>query len=96
MPNVAEVIRDHVTLAVECVDRLYLNAYVPGLQRGPGMVAFRFDIFVWPRLMLGNGPPVVRARPTLPTSNGRLEVGCGGEERRWICSRSYAANTSSG
>jgi len=40
MPNVAEVIRDHVTLAVECVDRLYLNAYVPGLQRGPGVVAF--------------------------------------------------------
>ena len=55
-----------------------------------------FDIFDWPRLMLGNGPPVVRARPTLPTSNGRLEVGCAGEERRWICSRSYAANTSSG
>src|SRR3954452_5923495 len=40
MPNVAEVIRDHVTLAVECVDRLYLNAYVPGLQRAPGVVAF--------------------------------------------------------
>ncbi len=40
MPNVAEVIRGHVTLAVECVDRLYLNAYVPGLQRGPGVVAF--------------------------------------------------------
>ena len=55
-----------------------------------------FDIVEWPRLMLGNGPPVVRARPTLPTSNGRLEVGCAGEERRWICSRSYAANTSSG
>ncbi|SRR6266545_3043325 len=55
-----------------------------------------FDIFDWPRLMLGNGPPVVRARPTLPTSDGRLEVGCAGEERRWICSRRYAANTSSG
>jgi hypothetical protein len=40
MPNVAEVIRDHVTLGVECVDRLYLNAYVPGLQRGDGVVAF--------------------------------------------------------
>jgi hypothetical protein len=40
MPNVAEVIRDHTALAVECVDRLYLNAYVPGLQRGPGVVAF--------------------------------------------------------
>src|SRR5712692_4912654 len=57
---------------------------------------FSFDIVFWPRLILGNGPPVVRARPTLPTSNGRLEVGCAGEERRWICSRSYAANTSSG
>jgi hypothetical protein len=40
MPNVAEVIRDHITLAVECVDRLYLNAYVAGLQPGPGVVAF--------------------------------------------------------
>jgi hypothetical protein len=40
MPNVAEVSRDHVTLGVECVDRLYLNAYVPGLQRGDGVVAF--------------------------------------------------------
>jgi len=55
-----------------------------------------FDIFDWPRLMLGNGPPVVHARPTLPTSTGGLEMGCAGEERRWICSRSYAANTSSG
>jgi hypothetical protein len=32
MPNVAELIKDHVTLTVECVDRLYLNAYVPRLQ----------------------------------------------------------------
>jgi hypothetical protein len=40
MPNVAEVIRDHVTLTVECVDRLYLNACVPSLQRGDGVVAF--------------------------------------------------------
>jgi hypothetical protein len=35
MPNVAEVIRDHVTLTVDGVDRLYLNAYVPRLQ-APG------------------------------------------------------------
>jgi hypothetical protein len=40
MPNVAEVIRDHVTLTVECVDRLYLNGYVPGLQREAGVVTF--------------------------------------------------------
>ena len=28
MPNVAEIIKDHVTLEVRCIDRLYLNAYV--------------------------------------------------------------------
>ena len=32
MPNVDEIIRDHVTLTIDCVDRLYLNAYVPRLQ----------------------------------------------------------------
>ena len=40
MPNVAELIRDHVTLTVDCVDRLYLNAYVPRLQSPGGVVAF--------------------------------------------------------
>src|SRR6266568_853956 len=68
----------------------------PGGRQTSGRATASFDIFDWPRLMLGNGPPVVRARPTLPTSHGRLEVGCAGEERRWICSRNYAANTSSG
>jgi len=40
MPNVAEIIREHVTLDVKCVDRLYLNAYVPRLQSEGGVVAF--------------------------------------------------------
>jgi len=40
MPNVAELIRDHVTLTVDCVDRLYLNGYVPRLQTSGGVVAF--------------------------------------------------------
>jgi hypothetical protein len=40
MPNVAEVIRDHVTLTIECVDRLYLNGYVPRLQGSGGVVTF--------------------------------------------------------
>ena len=30
---VASILRDHVTLAVESIDRLYLNVYVPKLQR---------------------------------------------------------------
>jgi hypothetical protein len=40
MPNVAERIKAHVTLAVDCVDRLYLNAYVPRLQSSGGVVTF--------------------------------------------------------
>ena len=40
MPNVAELIRDHVILTVECVDRLYLNAYVPRLQSEGGVIGF--------------------------------------------------------
>jgi hypothetical protein len=27
------LLRDHVTLQVDCMDRLYLNGYVPTLQR---------------------------------------------------------------
>jgi hypothetical protein len=40
MPNVAELITEHVTVTVDCVDRLYLNAYVPRLQSEGGVVAF--------------------------------------------------------
>lgn len=40
MPNVAELIRDHVILEADCVDRLYLNGYVPRLQSEGGVVAF--------------------------------------------------------
>lgn len=37
MPNVETVLRDHVVLQLDCVDRMYLNGYVPALQR-PGQV----------------------------------------------------------
>jgi hypothetical protein len=40
MPNVAQIIREHVTLDLKCVDRLYLNGYVPRLQSDGGVVAF--------------------------------------------------------
>lgn len=40
MPNVAELIREHVTLEVNCIDRLYLNGYVPRLQSEGGVVGF--------------------------------------------------------
>jgi hypothetical protein len=31
-PNIADIIRQHVTLSVSCIDRLYLHAYMPKLQ----------------------------------------------------------------
>jgi hypothetical protein len=40
VPNVAEIIKDHVTLELRCLDRLYLNAYIPRLQSGGGVVDF--------------------------------------------------------
>jgi len=32
--NINDVLEGHVALEIECVDRLYLNAYVPILQVG--------------------------------------------------------------
>src|SRR4030081_2868276 len=53
--TVAEVIRQHVTLEVEGIDRMYLNVYQPKLQRDLGVVAFfrypRGDTFASSALM---------------------------------------------
>ncbi len=35
--SAAEVMRGHVALELECMDRLYVNAYVPILQSGAGV-----------------------------------------------------------
>jgi len=40
MPNVETVLRDHVVLQRDCIDRLYLNGYVPGLQRPDQLCRF--------------------------------------------------------
>jgi hypothetical protein len=40
MTTVAELLAGHVTLEVECVDRLYLNGYIPTLATGAGMTGF--------------------------------------------------------
>ncbi len=41
--NINDVLEDHVALEIECVDRLYLNAYVPNLQVGGQVVRFLRD-----------------------------------------------------
>jgi hypothetical protein len=38
--SVAEVVRDHITLELEGIDRMYLNVYVPQLQYEGGVVGF--------------------------------------------------------
>ena len=41
--SVSEIIREHVTLEVDSIDRMYLNVYQPQLQRDLGwLVSFAF------------------------------------------------------
>src|ERR1700675_2554439 len=38
--SVAEVLREQLTLEIESIDRMYLNVYVPQLQRESGVAGF--------------------------------------------------------
>ena len=38
--NVNEILDGHVVLDLECLDRIYLNAYVPTLQVGGQVISF--------------------------------------------------------
>ncbi|MGH3569961.1 MAG: hypothetical protein ACRDRH_28910 [Pseudonocardia sp.] len=38
--TVADVLADHVVFEIECIDRMYLDVYVPGLQYAAGLVAY--------------------------------------------------------
>ena len=38
--SASDVLRKHVTLEVECIDRMYLNAIVPRLQITEGAVSY--------------------------------------------------------
>jgi hypothetical protein len=38
--SAADVLAGHVTLEVECIDRMYLNIYQPRLQHAEGVVQF--------------------------------------------------------
>jgi hypothetical protein len=33
MPDINEILKEHVTLDVECIDRIYLNGYIPTLRQ---------------------------------------------------------------
>jgi len=38
--SVAEILSEHITLELECIDRMYLNVFVPRLQREVGVAGF--------------------------------------------------------
>lgn len=40
MTNINDLLREHVTLTVECLDRIYLNGYIPTLQTLGQLVNF--------------------------------------------------------
>ena len=40
MATIGELLEQHVTLTVDCLDRLYLNGYVPTLQVPGQLVTF--------------------------------------------------------
>ena len=42
-PNIDSIIRDHVTLTVRCLDRIYLQGYMPKLQTSGGLCYFLRD-----------------------------------------------------
>jgi hypothetical protein len=61
MPNVETVLADHVTLQVDCADRLYLNGYVPALQRPEQLERF---------LRFHRGYPILSPALLKPMSDG--------------------------
>ena len=38
--TVADVLSEHVAFEVECIDRMYLNVYVPQLQHAGGLLGY--------------------------------------------------------
>ena len=38
--TVADVLAEHVLFEVECIDRMYLNVYVPQLQHAGGLLGY--------------------------------------------------------
>jgi len=41
--TVADVLTEHTVFEVECIDRMYLNAYVPKLQYAGGLIGYLRD-----------------------------------------------------
>ena len=83
MTTIPELLREHVSLAVECVDRVYLNGYVPTLQTSGALVYFlerhRGELIASPALLgrIGQGfvAAVESVRAGARHSDGAIQKG---------------------
>jgi hypothetical protein len=87
-PTVGEILADHVSLEVSCVDRIYVNGYVPKLQTSGQLVYFLSE-------HLGNplASPALPGRPWAARSRSAASV-AGGRPSRWSatnCTRAARA-----
>jgi len=58
--NVAQIINNHVTYELECIDRMYLNGYVPRLQTGAAAAFFIRQQFDSPMASTSQLEPMTR------------------------------------
>jgi integrase len=67
--TVATVLKKHVTLELECLDRMYLSGYVPGLQRG----RMQSEVLTLDRRHLDLDAGILRLDPSMTKNDdGRL------------------------
>jgi len=57
MPNIHTIIRQHVSLEVRCIDRLYVQGYMPKLQTSGGLCYFLHDYLGYPLPSPAEAPP---------------------------------------
>jgi len=77
MPNVAELIKDHVTLTVDSIDRVYLNGYVPSLYSSGGVVSLL-------RRRGATIPSPALFRQIIEAFKDELRVWCDAQDVPWI------------
>jgi hypothetical protein len=82
MPNIDELIRDHVTLSIRCLDRVHLHACMPKLQTSGGLCYLLRDHLGHPTISDQLGPG---GRPGVLRSLDRAAAGAahGRRSRPW-------------
>ena len=98
--SVAEVLSEHTTLTLECIDRMYLNVYVPMLQRAAGAAYFfrkmRGAAVPSSALMAPMTQRFVDAIKSFPVRNGIEIVSFRRRERKDDRTRQYLRNWTGG